>query len=226
MTKPKYPTNYRKRAADLAALISRAKKGSCEIDAKLWCILHRTRYVGFLENPITGQYQARHFPDDTGSTTPRQDDVPTWSTNLGLAFELAKQCHFVSFSITIDCRNTVISSTFRADREDVAVEESFPITKKNNEALTVLSVISTYLSEGDTIQFRLSQFGSSRKLLPVVTDEGALNAMGERTEHAARLDKKNYNKANMKKYREAQANGDARAPRIKASSKINKNMIN
>ena len=200
MAKPKYPTNYRKRAADLAALISRAKKGSCEIDAKLWCLLHRTRYVGFLENPITGQYQARHFPDDTGSTTPRQDDVPTWSTNLGLAFELAKQCHFVSFSITIDCRNTVISSTFRADREDVA--------------------------EGDTIQFRLSQFGSSRKLLPVVTDEGALNAMGERTEHAARLDKKNYNKANMKKYREAQANGDARAPRIKASSKINKNMIN
>lgn len=74
-----------------------AEEGSCELDGRLWCLLHRVNFGKAVENPLTGQYQVQYMPNwkdayvGKASRSWKYADVPMWSKDLGEAWVLAHQ---------------------------------------------------------------------------------------------------------------------------------------
>lgn len=103
--KPNYHKDLAKR---LIARVQRLTEGHSSLDGPLWCLLHRTEYHGFRENPLIAQYQVLYeLPSQ--NTTYSSSTTPRWSHDVAEAWNLLQQAvPDAGFSLGVVAERTAI----------------------------------------------------------------------------------------------------------------------
>lgn len=156
-----------------------------ERDARLFCLLHHTRYRGHIEDPVAGLWQVQHYPQDMDtactSTQPRHDNIPQWSQNLNEAMHLAHQVsEAFEGAISINVSRNQLS--VRLPGQGIQV---YKITVTNDaveKAALGVCLMIALVCQHTAVRFKLPVLGASKRArIPVIDDQELEAIVGERS---------------------------------------------
>lgn len=162
-------------SAKVVEALRTAEKPSCLLDAQLFCLLHRTRFRNHIEDPITGVWQACHYPTNMramSSTQPRHDDIPKWTGSVNEALHLAAQVcqRFDDLDIRL-CQGGNLTIKLPGFSDETYYKVTTPQVVIEKTALGICLMVALVCQHTD-FQFTLSARGSSKKIhhMPIIDD--------------------------------------------------------